>query len=51
MMSVCASGVKIIGRVVIPVIGIRRDMGALPRAAGAAKVAKRVPIPAMTAAA
>jgi len=51
VMSVCASGVKIIGRVVIPVIGIRRDMGALPRAAGAAKVAKRVPIPAMTAAA
>jgi ribonuclease J len=51
VMAVSAAGIKIIGRVEIPVIGIRRDEGVLSRVASAAKVASRAQRPAMRAAA
>jgi len=41
VMSVSATGIKVVGRVQIPVIGIRRDEAVLPRATSSGKVAKR----------
>ena len=40
VMSVATTGIRFVGRVEIPVIGIRRDAGVPSRTAGAAKVGK-----------
>jgi ribonuclease J len=51
VMAVSASGIKLIGRIEIPIIGIRRDSGKLPGVPSAGNVANRVQQPAMQAAA
>ena len=51
VMAVSASGIKRIGRVEIPVIGIRRDEGALASPAISGKITSRTQRPAMRAAA
>lgn len=51
VIAVSAAGIKIIGKVEIPVIGIRRDAGTPSRAPRSGKVAERAPRPALYAAA
>ena len=51
VMAVSASGIKLIGRVEIPVIGICRDAGALPKPAGSGAAPKRGQRPALRVAA
>ncbi len=45
VMAVSAAGIKLIGRVEIPVIGISRDDGILPRATSAGKAARQTQRP------
>ena len=51
VMAVSASGIKLVGRVEIPVIGIRRDNGALPNSVVSGKTTSRTQRPAMNTAA